>query len=363
MSHPDLIDAIDLLLPQTQCTKCGYHGCRPYAEAIAAGDAINKCPPGGDEGIAKLAALLNRPPLPLDTSHGQHQPLITAAFIREAECIGCTKCIQACPVDAILGAAKRMHTIITDHCTGCDLCVAPCPVDCIDMLPLAVQPDDHAQHIKANLSRQRFEKRKRRLAKIQADKQHTKKIATSHTPDPPAAISEALAQIRQQAEQQPRQQQQAKLERVLASAQERYQRALQKIAVAERKTPDMLPQLRARLEDMRFKVEEAEQKLAALQQTDADNSHNAQQLAAQQAAEAALNKMLAARSRLSDNQRLQNALASIDRQIAGLFDDLDSVEDEEKPLIQADLDRLQSKRAVVAQELEALEATRRADGS
>lgn len=128
-----IADQINSILPQTQCGQCGYPGCRPYAEAIANGESINKCPPGGEAGIQALANLLDVEPLPLDAEHGEEQ-LKTVAVIREAECIGCTKCIQACPVDAILGAAKLMHTVIADECTGCDLCVAPCPVDCIDMV-------------------------------------------------------------------------------------------------------------------------------------------------------------------------------------------------------------------------------------
>ncbi len=131
-----IADQINDLLPQTQCGQCGHPGCRPYAEAIANGEAINKCPPGGEAGIQALAALLDVEPLPLDDEHGEEAPAKTVAYIREDECIGCTKCIQACPVDAILGAAKQMHTVIASECTGCDLCVEPCPVDCIDMLPL-----------------------------------------------------------------------------------------------------------------------------------------------------------------------------------------------------------------------------------
>ena len=131
-----LVDQINQLLPQTQCGQCGYPGCKPYATAIADGDAINKCPPGGQETIDSLADLLDVEPQPLDAEHGEEAEVKTVAFIREDECIGCTKCIQACPVDAILGAAKLMHTVIADECTGCDLCVEPCPVDCIDMLPV-----------------------------------------------------------------------------------------------------------------------------------------------------------------------------------------------------------------------------------
>jgi len=131
-----LADAIDALLPQTQCTKCGFDGCRPYAEAIAGEQAqIDRCPPGGAAGIARLARLLGRPELPLNPECGVESPR-RVAWIDPALCIGCTKCIQACPVDAILGARRRMHTVAASLCTGCDLCVAPCPVDCIAMLPL-----------------------------------------------------------------------------------------------------------------------------------------------------------------------------------------------------------------------------------
>lgn len=129
-----VVDQINAILPQTQCGQCGYPGCRPYAEAIASGEAINKCPPGGEAGIQALADLLDVEAPPLDAEHGEEK-VKSVAFIREDECIGCTKCIQACPVDAILGAAKQMHTVIADECTGCDLCVEPCPVDCIDMIP------------------------------------------------------------------------------------------------------------------------------------------------------------------------------------------------------------------------------------
>ncbi len=129
-----IVDQINDILPQTQCGQCGYPGCKPYAEAIANGDAINKCPPGGEAGIQALADLLDLEVIPLDDEHGEEDPRPAVAYIREDECIGCTKCIQACPVDAILGAAKQMHTVIASECTGCDLCVEPCPVDCIDML-------------------------------------------------------------------------------------------------------------------------------------------------------------------------------------------------------------------------------------
>jgi electron transport complex protein RnfB len=163
-----LIQRIDALLPQTQCGKCGHPGCKPYAEGIAQGEAINKCPPGGTTTIIALADLLHVQPLPLDAPNGPVPPQI--AFIREAECIGCTKCIQACPVDAIVGAAKQMHTVISDECTGCELCVAPCPVDCIDILPLA-EPAASAQRQSADQFRGRFEFRNARLARDEARRQ------------------------------------------------------------------------------------------------------------------------------------------------------------------------------------------------
>jgi Na+-translocating ferredoxin:NAD+ oxidoreductase subunit B len=135
------VDDIDALLPQTQCTRCGYQGCRPYAEAIADGEApINQCPPGGAATISALAALLHREALPLNPANGVEGPPLVA-LIDEAACIGCAKCLPPCPVDAIIGARKQMHTVITALCTGCELCVAPCPVDCIAMVPRAALAD------------------------------------------------------------------------------------------------------------------------------------------------------------------------------------------------------------------------------
>ncbi|MDH5179054.1 MAG: electron transport complex subunit RsxB [Gammaproteobacteria bacterium] len=132
-----VVDQIDAILPQTQCGQCTYAGCRPYAEAIAGGEAdINQCPPGGETVILQLADLLGVDPKPLNADHGVEKELPTVVVIDEQVCIGCTLCIQACPVDAILGAAKQMHTVIKNECTGCNLCIPPCPVDCIAIVPL-----------------------------------------------------------------------------------------------------------------------------------------------------------------------------------------------------------------------------------
>lgn len=136
-----VVDKIDALLPQTQCGQCSYAGCRPYATAIASGEAdINQCPPGGEATMLALADLLGVEPKPLDEEHAA-KPEKTVVAIDENICIGCTLCIQACPVDAILGAAKQMHTIIEDECTGCNLCIPPCPVDCISIVPVKQEPD------------------------------------------------------------------------------------------------------------------------------------------------------------------------------------------------------------------------------
>jgi Na+-translocating ferredoxin:NAD+ oxidoreductase subunit B len=156
------IDQINAILPQTQCRQCGYKGCKPYAEAIALGQAdINQCPPGGDEGILDLATLLGLNPKPLNPSCGVHKPK-QVAFIVEEDCIGCVKCIAACPVDAILGAAKLMHTVIAVECTGCELCVAPCPVDCIVMKPLSTQPSPEQKTAQKITALRRYEARNRR---------------------------------------------------------------------------------------------------------------------------------------------------------------------------------------------------------
>ena len=158
-----LADAIDAALPQMQCRRCGYDGCRPYAGAVAAGTAINRCPPGGDALIATLARLTGRTAIALDVSCGEAHGL-EIARIDEATCIGCTLCIDACPVDAIVGAAKRMHTVLPALCTGCELCVPPCPVDCIAMLPAgrAWSRED------ARAAQDRYAARNDRLARAKA---------------------------------------------------------------------------------------------------------------------------------------------------------------------------------------------------
>jgi len=154
----DIIQQINNCLPQTQCGQCGFKACHPYAQAIAEGRAdINQCPPGGDEGILALAKLLNVPVKPLNALHGIHKPQ-QVAFIIERDCIGCVKCIAACPVDAILGAAKLMHTVIATECTGCELCIAPCPVDCIVMQPVE-KNNEMTKRERADRAKSRFEAR------------------------------------------------------------------------------------------------------------------------------------------------------------------------------------------------------------
>ena len=178
-SSPSPINAqvINAILPQTQCTRCGFQGCLPYAQAIAAGAvAINQCPPGGNQTIAALAALLQVEVLPLNPENGVEQP-VRVAFVIEDLCIGCTKCIDVCPVDAIIGSAKRMHSVIASECTGCELCIPACPVDCIEL-----RPDGRARLSDAdsNLARQRFDAREQRLlerTREQAAKIEAKRLA------------------------------------------------------------------------------------------------------------------------------------------------------------------------------------------
>jgi electron transport complex protein RnfB len=197
---PTLADRLEDLLPQTQCTKCGYPACRPYAEAMARGEANhNQCPPGGAQGIARLAAALGKPVIPLNPEHGQERER-PVAVIDEATCIGCTLCIQACPVDAIVGAAKQMHTVVPELCTGCDLCVAPCPVDCITMV--SVTPGktgwDAWSATAADAARERYHQRAQRLVREKAENEArlaAKAAAKLRELDNESALSpEALAE-------------------------------------------------------------------------------------------------------------------------------------------------------------------------
>jgi electron transport complex protein RnfB len=183
---PDaLAAAIDGLLPQTQCTRCGYPGCLPYAQAVASGGAdINQCPPGGTETIVALAQLLERTPRPLNQDNGL-EIAPTVAFIDEARCIGCTKCLPPCPVDAIAGAPRRMHTVIAELCTGCELCVAPCPVDCIVMIPVLKSGWPTLSLPDAADSRARYEAHKERIARRALERAATlaaKKLAARPAP-------------------------------------------------------------------------------------------------------------------------------------------------------------------------------------
>jgi electron transport complex protein RnfB len=153
--NPALADAIDALLPQTQCRQCGHSGCRPYAEAIAAGAPNNRCPPGGSELIAEIAVLLNIRATPLDAAYGTAMPP-AVAIVDEATCIGCALCIDACPIDAIVGARKLMHTVIAAECTGCSLCIPPCPVDCITLKPTGAPRDRAVQKAAAGQLKERY---------------------------------------------------------------------------------------------------------------------------------------------------------------------------------------------------------------
>lgn len=204
------IAKIDALLPQTQCTKCGYKDCYDYATAISNGEKHNRCPPGGDAGIGKLSQLLNRPTLALDKNCGTYQSK-KVAVIDEALCIGCTKCILACPVDAIIGAKQQMHTVIANDCTGCDLCVTPCPMDCIRMVDLEPrkQPENLTTEIKEtqkNQYRTAHITRERRLKNnaIEEQKKHQKNIQSPlNNIDKKAYIAEALRAFKAKKQQLP----------------------------------------------------------------------------------------------------------------------------------------------------------------
>ncbi|AYY97912.1 electron transport complex subunit RsxB [Burkholderia multivorans] len=221
-----LADRIEDLLPQTQCTKCGYNGCRPYAEAIAAGDAnYNQCPPGGAEGIARLANLLGKPVIPLNPVNGTEHPR-AVAFIDENLCIGCTLCMQACPVDAIVGAPKQMHTIVASLCTGCDLCVPPCPVDCIAMVPVTGERTgwDAWTQEQADAARERHDRRlaRQRRERDAAEARAAARRAASAAATQPAAAPAAAPPAADDAE--------AKKRAIIAAALERARKKKEELA-------------------------------------------------------------------------------------------------------------------------------------
>jgi Na+-translocating ferredoxin:NAD+ oxidoreductase subunit B len=250
-----LADRIEDLLPQTQCTKCGYAGCRPYAEAVAAGTAsYNQCPPGGAEGVARVAKLLGKPVIPINPVNGVERPR-PAAFIDESLCIGCTLCMQACPVDAIVGAPKQMHTIVKDQCTGCDLCVAPCPVDCIAMIPVTGEATgwDAWTQQQADEARVRHDRREARLTRerdaAQARMAARRAAASSAAPAPtPDADSAAVAQG---AATPPADDAEAKKKAIIAAALERARRKKAEMAehgVGPRNTENVSADVQAQID-------------------------------------------------------------------------------------------------------------------
>ncbi len=280
-----LIQRIDALLPQTQCGKCGHSGCKPYAEGLTKGEAINKCPPGGTETIVALARLLQVPVIALDPERGSAPPQV--AYIREAECIGCTKCIQACPVDAIVGAAKLMHTVISAECTGCDLCVAPCPVDCIDLLPLSASIVPivggmaldaealAARTAKRNHARRRFELRNSRLQREEARKQaeraarSQRTASTSNSKDQAVANDDPIKAAIERVKAQKTAAADAALKKAkIAAAMSRAQ--LNKARSAFGETPNNAQ--RAQLAELEREADQAQGHLQALQAADAHAS-------------------------------------------------------------------------------------------
>lgn len=269
MSDATLIARLDALLPQTQCEKCGHPGCLPYATAMAAGEAHNKCPPGRQETADALARLLARPALPLDAK--PEDKLRKVAVIREAECIGCTKCIDACPVDAIVGAPLLMHTVIAAECTGCDLCLPPCPVDCIDMQVLA---DQHPDPAAAAGYRRRFVSRNERLARQADDGRRARRIGLPRPQPsgpvpagdepplmPPAsgpstafttdAVSSAGAATL------------ARLQTLAATARRQHREASAALARAQRAGHGDLAAMQARVDALQARAEAAQQRLDA----------------------------------------------------------------------------------------------------
>lgn len=191
------IESVDELLPQTQCQLCNYPGCRPYAEAIVKkGERIDRCLPGGVKTLIELASLLNQDATPYINEMKKKAKTPLVAVIREDECIGCTKCIQACPVDAIIGASKQMHTVIADVCTGCELCIEPCPVDCIDLIKIPERDEDEKKQM-ARLWRERFEKHERRLEQEEIE---TVALPQSSVMERQQEISAAIERIKKRKE-------------------------------------------------------------------------------------------------------------------------------------------------------------------
>ena len=191
----NIAEKINAILPQTQCGKCDFSGCKPYANAIADGKAdINQCPPGGKNGIIKIAKLLKVEYKPLNKKYGVIKPKSTA-IIKEEDCIGCTLCILACPVDAILGAAKQMHTVIQEECTGCELCVDPCPVDCIVIEHFKIKENEAEKKLKSDIARQRYEFRNHRMERAKIEAKTNRRARVSAT-EKKQAIADAMSRIK-----------------------------------------------------------------------------------------------------------------------------------------------------------------------
>ncbi|AME24257.1 MAG: electron transport complex subunit RsxB [Pseudomonadota bacterium] len=263
-----LASQIEDLLPQTQCTKCGYPACRPYAEAIAAGQAsYNQCPPGGEEGVARLARLLGKPVIPLNPENGVERPR-PLAIIDENLCIGCTLCLQACPVDAIVGAAKQMHTVIPELCTGCDLCVPPCPVDCIAMIPVTGDKTgwDAWTQTQADAARIRHDQHLARLARERdaAEARKAARVAGSAKPVEPAISGDRVVKT---AAATPEDEAQAKKRAIIQAAMERARKKKEELArlgAGPKNIDSVSPEVQAQ-------IDAAEARRRRLGLTDANN--------------------------------------------------------------------------------------------